>query len=114
MAAKSTLDGSAQQIWQTQLQDICDQHPVQVWQNTSNKNSLRLTVTAYKQLRVEFYGFKIATMTNHQLLQLDHLLQSPYYIKNRRQLYLMGQQDAILLQLHASNLGQYLHNLDHA
>lgn len=51
-------------------------------------------------------------MTNLQLLQLDHLLKSPYFVKSRKHIELMGEQDAIMLQLNGSNLKQYLDNLD--
>lgn len=80
-----------------------------------NANSLRLTVGAYNLLRqndIKFYTFKIDTMTNLQLLQLDHLFESPYFIRSRHLLELMGETDAIMLQLHGNNLKQYLDNLD--
>ena len=53
-------------------------------------------------------------MTNLQLLQLDHLLESPYYIRNRTQIELMGEKDAMMLSLHGNNLKQYLDNLDNS
>jgi len=45
------------------------------------------------------------------LLQLDRLLASPYFVRDRKHIELMGEQDAIMLELHASNLKQYLDNL---
>lgn len=46
-----------------------------------------------------------------QLLQLERLLTEPYYIKDLLKLWVHSEQDAIMLQLHAGNLGQYLDNL---
>ena len=45
-----------------------------------------------------------------QLLQLERLLQEPYYLGDKY-LHLTNSQDAVMLQLHAGNLGQYLDNL---
>jgi hypothetical protein len=58
------------------------------------------------------YPFKLeVAMTNRMLLQLDHLMTAPYYIGSRKQIQLFGEADAIMLQLHANNLAQYLDNL---
>ncbi len=50
-------------------------------------------------------------MSNRMLLQLDRLMTAPYYISGRKQIQLFGEADAIMLQLHGSNLAQYLENL---
>jgi hypothetical protein len=50
-------------------------------------------------------------MTNMQLLQLDRLIKAPYFIKSRKQIDLMGEEDAMMLSLHGNNLKQYLDNL---
>ena len=90
--------------------------PTQVWQNPLNSNSLRLTSQAYSILtkyeNKQNYPFKLeVAMTNRMLLQLDHLMTAPYYIGSRKQIQLFGEADAIMLQLHGSNLAQYLDNL---
>ncbi len=50
-------------------------------------------------------------MTNLMLLQLDRLMTAPYYIRSRHFLELFGEADAIMLNLHANNLAQYLNTL---
>lgn len=50
-------------------------------------------------------------MNNRHLLQLDHLIASPYYIQSRNFLQLFGEDDAIMLSLHGGDLAQYLDNL---
>lgn len=113
---KSTRKPGRQRDWENKLFPDQDLVPEEIWRNILNSNSLRLTVSAYTRLirngGVKFYSFKIQTMTNLQLLQLDHLLESPYYIRSRHMLELVGEQDAIMLQLHGNNLKQYLENLN--
>lgn len=113
---KSTRKPGRQREWETRLFPDDKYTPDQIWRNILNSNSLRLTVGAYNQLRKNkqtvFYEFKLEEMTNLQLLQLDRLLKSPYFIKSRKQIQLMGEEDAIMLQLNGSNLKQYLDNLD--
>ncbi len=90
--------------------------PRQIWHNPTNPDSLRLTAEAYGVL-VKYEGktvylFKLNTqMTNHMLLQLDRLMTAPYYIRSRHFLELFGEADAIMLNLHANDLKQYLNNL---
>jgi len=45
------------------------------------------------------------------LLQLERLLQEPYYIRNLTHLIVASETDAVMLQLHAGDLAQYLDNL---
>ncbi len=111
-----TLKPGLQKKWAQELFVDQDHAPEVFWRNILNPNSLRLTSRAYKELLarpdIKFYHFKIDRMSNLQLLQLDHLLTSPYYITSRHFLELLGETDAIMLQLHGSNLKQYLDNLD--
>ncbi len=86
----------------------------QIWRNVLNPNSLRLTLAAHRILlihKTKFYKFQLDSISNLQLLQLDRLLASPFFVKDRKHIELMGEQDAIMLELHASNLKQYLDNL---
>lgn len=90
--------------------------PKRVWHNTLNPDSLRLTPESYSVLTKyennKNYPFKLEIpMTNLMLLQLDRLMTAPYYIGSRKQIQLFGEADAIMLQLHGSNLAQYLENL---
>jgi hypothetical protein len=78
-------------------------------------HSLRLRIEGKKWLaekcKQTFYKFEIPELSNLQLLQLDHLFTSPYYIRSRKLIYLFGEQDAIMLSLHGNNLGAYLDSL---
>lgn len=85
------------------------------WYNTLNHNSLRLTRTglewAERHAKVQFIEVEIShRIFGKQLLQLERLLQEPYFIGDKY-LHLASSQDAVMLQLHAGNLGQYLDNL---
>lgn len=90
--------------------------PRQIWHNPTNPDSLRLTTEAYGILTKyecrTCYTFKFnSSMTNHMFLQLDRLMTAPYYIRSRHFLELFGETDAIMLNLHANDLAQYLNNL---
>lgn len=85
------------------------------WRNPLNKNSLRLTWPGYS------YFTKISKFTSHkveldsditgkQMLQLERLFHEPYYLRDGW-ILVFGEQDAVMLQLHAGNLKQYLDNL---
>jgi hypothetical protein len=113
---KSTHKPGRQREWEPRLFPGAYHPPETIWRNILNSDSLRLTASAHSTLRknkqVIFYHFKLGQeMTNLQLLQLDHLLTSPYFIRSRHAIDLMGEQDAIMLQLHGNNLKQYLDNL---
>jgi hypothetical protein len=113
---KSTRKPGRQRNWEHELLGDAILS-VDLWRNTLNPNSLRLTVEGWKFCNLQkkpFYHFKLESMTNLQLLQLDHLLESPYYIRNRRQIELMGEKDAMMLSLHGNNLKQYLENLNNS
>lgn len=113
---KSTHKPGRQREWEQRLFPDKQYPPDSIWRNILNPNSLRLTVGAYNTIRKNkqtvFYEFKLDEMTNMQLLQLDRLIKSPYFIKSRKQIQLMGEEDAIILQLNGSNLKQYLDSLD--
>lgn len=85
------------------------------WFNPINHNSLRLTSTSYKWVQKHSQLKFIEVPLSHQLhlkhlLQLERLLNEPYYIKSKS-ICLLGESDAIMIQLHAGNLAQYLDNL---
>jgi hypothetical protein len=50
-------------------------------------------------------------MRNRTLIQMSRLLTCPYYIPKPDELFLLGEQETVLLKLHADNLQQYLDNL---
>lgn len=91
--------------------------PMTLWFNPlSPYHSLRVTDEGKKWIMgscdLPIYHFKLAEkINNQQLLQLDHLIASPYYIRSRNFLELFGEDDAIMLSLHSGNLAQYLQTL---
>ena len=45
------------------------------------------------------------------MLQLERLLDQPYYIPTYKRILVLDETTAVMLQLHAGNLAQYLDNL---
>jgi hypothetical protein len=90
-----------------------------LWMNPTNPNSLRLTKDGYqwyvKEVKLKPYDIKIPEdqkIYPRQLLQLERLFEEPYYIKNLTHMIVFGERDAVMLQLHAGNLRDYLNNLE--
>ena len=128
--SKSIPHPSRQAEWQKHFASIAPAPPTfkggehteesfrhSLWHNVLNPDSLRLTNGGYawatKQCKLTAYNIKVAkSMTNHVLLQLDHLMTAPYCLVSRNSIKLLSEQDAIMLQLHAGNLEQYLNNLE--
>jgi hypothetical protein len=86
------------------------------FRNPTNRASLRLTrpgfVAFNKFAQIKFYDIELDQgITMRQLLQLERLFHDPYYIKSHDFIQVSGEQDAVMLQLHAGALGQYLDNL---
>ena len=111
---KSIHKSGQQREWELKLFPDSVVVPSLIWRNPLNPNSLRLTQTGHKLVSTNhvFYQFKIQKLSNLQLLQLDHLLQSPYFVRYRCMIDLLGEQDSIMLSLHGNNLAQYLDDLD--
>lgn len=86
------------------------------WFNPTNHNGLRLTRTGYqwtmKHSRWQYHEVTLShKISSKHLLQLERLLQEPYYIRDLTHLVVSSETDAVMLQLHAGNLSQYLDNL---
>lgn len=85
------------------------------WFNPLNQFSLRLTFEGYKQAAKCGIKFHKITLTGmilpKQMLQLERLFKSPYYIQQLKVLYVTDEQDAVMLQLHGGDLNTYLDNL---
>lgn len=127
---KSTPKSSQQLEWQKHFTSIAPppvtfegtEHSEEsfrhsLWHNITNPNSLRLTNGGYawviKHCKLTAYNIKVnRRMTNLVLLQLDHLMTAPYCLVSRNAIKLIGEQDAIMLELHAGNLESYLNSLD--
>lgn len=87
---------------------------------------MRLTRSGYEFVK-KFTSLKFTevnlshNINSKHLLQLERLIEEPYYLKyygshsllqNRNGvIYLLGEQDALMLLLHGGNLAQYLDNL---
>ena len=86
------------------------------WRNPTNPASLRLTHIGFKfftkSLGIPFHQVEITSeLKSKHLLQLERLFAEPYYLGNERKIIVFSESDAIMLQLHAGNLGGYLENL---
>jgi hypothetical protein len=115
---KSFQRHNRQQQWIEHFASLSKLDPnVPFWLNPlTPHHSLRLRIEGKKWLTekcgLAFYKFEIPSLTNLHLLQLDHQLASPYFIRNRKMIYLFGEQDAIMLSLHGNDLGRYLETLE--
>ena len=88
------------------------------WRNPTNVQSLRLTQYGFKffttQLNLPYHEIKLSEpLKSKNLLQLERLFSEPYFVRTES-IIVMSEEDAIMLQLHAGNLGQYLDNLETA
>jgi hypothetical protein len=126
---KSIPKSSQQTEWQKHFTSIAPVPPTftggehteesfrhSLWHNVLNHDSLRLTIGGYdwvlKHCKLPAWHIKVdKRMTNQVLLQLDHMMTAPYCLVSRNAIKLIGEQDAIMLQLHAGNLEQFLNNL---
>lgn len=85
------------------------------WVNPTNNNSLRLTKIGHDWTQ-KYCGIKYITVNvSHDirpvhLLKLERLFTEPYCIRGKT-IMLSSERDAIMIQLHAGNLAQYLDNL---
>ena len=85
------------------------------WRNPTNHNSLRMTRFGLdfftKKLDIKTYKVPVDKPLNFKhLIQLERLFTAPYFLHTGA-ITLFSEQDAIMLQLHAGNLDQYLENL---
>lgn len=85
------------------------------WNHTDTKN-LRLTRTGIdfvvKKTKLPVYQIPLNDkLRSKDLIALSRLFTCPYYITKLDQLMLLGEEETVLLKLHADNLQQYLDNL---
>ena len=88
-----------------------------IWYNKINYQSLRITYEGFKWFgrTMKFYQVDLVNdVYPKQMLQLEKLLKSPYYIRKQKQqsLFVSTDQDAVMLQLHGGDLNSYLDNLE--
>lgn len=83
--------------------------------NHTDQNKLRLSKDGFKYLRgVEFPVYQVKLpekLKNRTLIQMSRLLSCCYYIENLSSVWLTGEDETVMLKLHADNLQQYLDNL---
>ena len=88
------------------------------WYNPTNPQSLRLTKLGHKwfnqvaKITCYYVSLEDHMILPRQLLQLERLLTSPYYIQTLKKLWVYGESDYVMLQLHAGDLPLYLNNME--
>jgi hypothetical protein len=86
------------------------------WWNHTNINQLRLSKLGItfikKNTKIPVHECVLPEpLRNQTLLQLSRLMTCPYYIHKLDHILLLGDEEAVMLKLHADNLQQYLDNL---
>lgn len=95
------------------------EHPLFVkiwWWNHTDSRNLRLSKSGIqfikKYTRIPVYECYLPDpLKNKTLIQLSRLMTCPYYIQKPDHVLLLGEEEAVMLKLHADNLQQYLNNL---
>jgi|TARA_R110000796_G_scaffold245853_2_gene370317 hypothetical protein len=84
--------------------------------NHTDKDRLRLSKNGFRYVRdIKFTLFKVKLpekLKNRTLIQMSRLLKCCYYIENLQTVWLTGEEETVMLRLHADNLQQYLDNQD--
>lgn len=87
------------------------------WFNHTVPENLRLSKSGIsfveKHAKIKTYQIELAdALLSRTFIQLSRLFTCPYYIKKSKQIILLGEEETVLLSLHANNLQQYLDNLE--
>jgi hypothetical protein len=86
------------------------------WWNHTDTSQLRLSKPGIqyikKYTRIPVYECNLPEpLRNRTLVQLSRSMTCPYYINKVDQILLLGEEETVLLKLHADNLQQYLDNI---
>ena len=86
------------------------------WWNHTDSTNLRLSKSGLQFIKkftqIPIYECQLPEpLRNRTLIQLSRLFTCPYYIQKLDSLLLLGEEETVLLKLHADNLQQYLDNL---
>lgn len=86
------------------------------WWNHTDPDHLRLSKSGIQYIKkytqIPVYECNLPEpLKNRTLVQLGRLMTCPYYINKADQILLLGEEETVLLKLHADNLQQYLDNL---
>lgn len=99
--------------------DLIEKANTIIWYNKLNPSSLRLThegLLWFTRSQTKFHTIELADpIRPKQMLQLEKLLNSPYYLRQMAQkpsIMVSNEQDAVMLQLHGGDLNTYLDNLE--
>jgi len=87
------------------------------WWNHTNPNSLQLSKSGWQFIRkftkIPLYECALSEpLRNRTLIQLSRFFTCPYYLPGKDKIILLGEEETVLLKLHADNLQQYLDNLE--
>jgi len=87
------------------------------WKNPTDPNSLRLSLAGLQLvkavLKLQSYEFELAEeLTNQNLLQLERVFDSMYYLLKRQKIIVFTEESALMLTLHGNNLKGYLEALE--
>jgi hypothetical protein len=92
-----------------------DRYHKEWWWNHTDPKNLRLSINGFKFVshnKIPYYQIELPELLkNRTLIQMSRLLTCPYFIKKLDIVYLLGEEESVLLKLHADNLQQYLDNL---
>lgn len=86
------------------------------WWNHTVPENLRLSKLGIsfveKHAKIKTYQIELTNpLLSRTFIQLSRLFTCPYYIKKSNNIVLLGEEETVLLSLHANNLQQYLDNL---
>ena len=86
------------------------------WWNHTDPTNLRLSKSGIqfikKSTKIPVYTCLLPEiLKNRTLIQMSRLLTCPYFIQKIDEILLIGEEETVLLKLHADNLQQYLDNL---
>ena len=87
------------------------------WKNPTDPNSLRLSLQGLQLvkavLKLQSYEFELSEeLTNQNLLQLERVFDSMYYLLKRQKIIVFDEATALMLTLHGNNLKGYLDSLE--
>ena len=95
--------------------DEFERYSKEWWWNHTNLTNLRLSNYGFKVINsgnTDYYIIELPEpLKNRTLIQMSRLLTCPYYIKNLDLIYLLGEEETVMIKLHADNLQQYLDNM---
>jgi hypothetical protein len=89
------------------------------FKNPTDDNSIRLSLAGLQYvkavLKLQSYDFELPEeLTNGQLLQLERVFPSMYYLLKRQKIIVFDESESIMLTLHSGNVQAYLDSLESA